>query len=72
VNARDPEFGQASRFSLSSGARIDEVLHLRANKVFADERKVELSARVARPETSGSWIPPSSMAGGESVCQSLG
>ena len=42
VNARDPEFGQALRFILSSGARIDEVLHLRADKVSIPEKKVEL------------------------------
>ena len=42
VNARDPEFGQALRFILSSGARIDEVLHLRADKVSLPEKKVEL------------------------------
>ena len=42
VAARDPEFGQALRFILSSGARIDEVLHLRADKVFLVEKKVEL------------------------------
>jgi hypothetical protein len=41
VNARDPEFGQALRFSLSSGARSDEVLHLRADKVSIPEKKVE-------------------------------
>jgi site-specific recombinase XerD len=42
VNARDPEFGQALRFILSSGASIDEVLHLRADKVSLPEKKVEL------------------------------
>jgi integrase len=42
VNTRDPEFGQALRFILSSGARIDEVLHLRANKVSLPDKKVEL------------------------------
>jgi integrase len=42
VNAHDPEFGQALRFILSSGARIDEVLHLRADKVSLPEKKVEL------------------------------
>ena len=42
VNTRDPEFGQALRFILSSGARIDEVLHLRADKVSLPEKKVEL------------------------------
>jgi integrase len=34
--------GQALRFILSSGARIDEVLHLRADKVSLAEKKVEL------------------------------
>jgi integrase len=42
VKARDPELGQALRFILSSGARIDEVLHLRADKVSLPEKKVEL------------------------------
>jgi integrase len=42
VTDRDPEFGQALRFILSSGARIDEVLHLRADKVSLPEKKVEL------------------------------
>ena len=42
ANTRDPEFGQALRFILSSGARIDEVLHLRADKVSLPEKKVEL------------------------------
>jgi len=42
VTTRDPELGQALRFILSSGARIDEVLHLRADKVSLPEKKVEL------------------------------
>jgi integrase len=42
VNGRDPESGQALRFILSSGARIDEVLHLRADKVSIGEKRVEL------------------------------
>jgi hypothetical protein len=42
VTERGPEFGQALRFILSSGARIDEVLHLRADKVLLPEKKVEL------------------------------
>ncbi len=42
VNGRAPEFGQALRFILSSGARIDEVLHLRADKVAIGEKRVEL------------------------------
>jgi integrase len=42
VSARDSELGQALRFILLSGARIDEVLHLRADKVSLPEKKVEL------------------------------
>jgi integrase len=42
VNGRAPELGQALRFILSSGARIDEVLHLRADKVAIGEKRVEL------------------------------
>ncbi|HSD85180.1 MAG TPA: hypothetical protein VLG46_15050 [Anaerolineae bacterium] len=42
VTARDPELGQALRFILSSGARTDEVLHLRADKVSLPQKKVEL------------------------------
>ncbi|CAG0933959.1 hypothetical protein TFLX_03293 [Thermoflexales bacterium] len=42
VMACDSELGQALRFILSSGARIDEVLHLRADKVSLTEKKVEL------------------------------
>jgi integrase len=42
VTARDAELGQALRFILSSGARIDEVLHLRAGKVSLAGKKVEL------------------------------
>ena len=40
--ARNREFGLALRFILSSGARFDEVLHLRADKVSLAEKKVEL------------------------------
>ena len=42
MTARDSELGQALRFILSSGARIDEVLHLRADKVSFTDKKVEL------------------------------
>jgi len=42
VNTCDPELGQALRFILSSGARTDEVLHLRADKVSLPKKKVEL------------------------------
>lgn len=45
VTARNSEFGQALRFILLSGARIDEVLHLRADKVSLAEKKVELLAK---------------------------
>jgi integrase len=36
------EYGQALRFILSSGARIDEVFHLRSDKIFVEEKRVEL------------------------------
>jgi integrase len=42
VTARDSELSQALRFILSSGARIDEVLHLRADKLSLGDKKVEL------------------------------
>ena len=42
VSRRHPEYGQALRFILTSGARIDEVFHLRSDKVFLAEGKVEL------------------------------
>jgi hypothetical protein len=42
VSARDLELGQALRFILSSGARIDEVLHLRADKVSLPEKQVDV------------------------------
>lgn len=42
VNERAPEFGQALRFILSSGARINELLHLRADKVVSSTQHVEL------------------------------
>jgi len=37
-----PQYAQALRFILSTGARIDEVFHLRADKVFTGEKRVEL------------------------------
>ena len=48
VEARHPEYGQALRFILSSGARIDETLHLRADKISADEKRVELIGKGGR------------------------
>ncbi len=48
VAMRDAEYGQALRFILSSGARIDETLHLRADKVFAAEKRVELIGKGGR------------------------
>ncbi len=48
IRQRDSEFGQALDFILSSGARIDETLHLRSDKVFADEGQVELQGKGGR------------------------
>jgi integrase len=48
VEARDPEYGQALRFIMSSGARIDETFHLRADKIFADRKCVELIGKGGR------------------------
>ena len=48
VEARQLEYGQALRFILSSGARIDETLHLRADKIFAEEKRVELLGKGGR------------------------
>jgi len=42
VTGRCSQYGQALRFILSTGARIDEVFHLRADKVFVAEGRVEL------------------------------
>lgn len=42
VAIRSPEYGQALRFILSSGARIDEVFHLRADKIDIAEKRVQL------------------------------
>jgi integrase len=48
VETRDGEYGQALRFILSSGARIDETLHLRADKIFVDSKFVELQGKGGR------------------------
>ncbi len=42
VALRSPEYGQALRFILASGARINETLQLRADKVFLADGQVEL------------------------------
>ena len=38
VSARSSEYGEVLCFILSSGARIDETLYLRADKVFVSVR----------------------------------
>lgn len=48
VETRDTLYGQALRFILSSGARIDETLHLRADKVLVDTKCVELQGKGGR------------------------
>ncbi|HEY4690126.1 MAG TPA: hypothetical protein VIK33_12500 [Anaerolineae bacterium] len=48
IDGRNTEYGQALRFILSSGARIDETLHLRSDKVFAAENLVELIGKGGR------------------------
>jgi integrase len=48
ITQRDAEYGQALNFILSSGARIDETLHLRSDKVFVDETRVELQGKGGR------------------------
>ena len=48
ITQRDTEFGQALDFILSSGARIDETLHLRSDKIFIDEARVELQGKGGR------------------------
>ena len=48
VEARHSEYSQALRFILSSGARIDETLHLRSDKIFADKKCVELVGKGGR------------------------
>ncbi len=42
VTLRSPEYGQALRFILSSGARIDETFHLRADKIDIADKRVQL------------------------------
>ncbi len=42
IAERSPEFAQALRVILSCAARIDELYHLRGDKIFLDEGKVEL------------------------------
>jgi integrase len=48
VEARHAEYGQALRFILSSGARVDETLHLRTDEVFADRKCIELVGKGGR------------------------
>jgi integrase len=48
VTARSPEYGQALRFILSSGARISETLQLRSDKIFIDEKQVMLKGKGGR------------------------
>ena len=48
IRQRDSELGQALDFILSSGARIDETLHLRSDKIFIDEARVELQGKGGR------------------------
>ena len=48
VNDRSAEYGQALRFILSSGARINEALQLRADKVFLTDGQVELLGKGGR------------------------
>jgi integrase len=42
VDRRNRQFGQALRFILATGARIDEVFHLRSDKVYPRAWEVEL------------------------------
>ena len=48
VTSRSPEYGQALRFILSSGARIDETLHLRSDKISVDKKQVVLKGKGGR------------------------
>ena len=48
VETRHSEYGQALRFILSSGARIDETLHLRTDKIFVDRKCIELVGKGGR------------------------
>jgi len=48
VTVRSPEYGQALRFILSSGAPIDETLHLRSDKISVDKKQVVLKGKGGR------------------------
>ncbi len=48
IGRRDAQYGQALRFIGATGARIDEVFHLRGDKVFPEERRVELLGKGGR------------------------
>jgi len=48
IGRRDAQYGQALAFIGSTGARIDEVFHLRGDKVFPVERRVELLGKGGR------------------------
>jgi site-specific recombinase XerD len=48
ITQRDSGLGQVLDFILSSGARIDETLHLRSDKIFIDETRVELLGKGGR------------------------
>ena len=48
IGQHNAEYGQALDFIFSSGARIDETLHLRSDKVFIDEGRVELQGKGGR------------------------
>jgi len=48
VALRSPEYGQALRFILASGARINETMQLRSDKVFMAEQQVELKGKGGR------------------------
>ncbi|MBI5564115.1 MAG: hypothetical protein HY870_04405 [Chloroflexi bacterium] len=57
IRQRDSEFGQALDFILSCGARIDETLHLRSDKVFMDEVRVELQGKGGRVRNIQVYTP---------------
>jgi len=48
VNARSPEYGEALRFILSSGARSAETLQLRADKIFVSQKCVKVIGKDGR------------------------
>jgi integrase len=48
VALRSPEYGQALRFILASGARINETMQLRSDKVFLAAQQVELKGKGGR------------------------